>query len=160
MIEKGTAHAFVEFYRRDLGGVSRRILIPAGIMVFLGAPATCFGLAIRGSLASHFAVGIPGVIVLVCGLLLGFVGMAKLVGEEAYVGVVENGLVVKTKNAEAFYAWADLDLVTSEPAALVLKKRETQSAIRVEGFFGGLSSSALAARLEHWRRKSGWNLMP
>jgi hypothetical protein len=160
MIESDNPHAYVEFYRRDLGSISRRILIPAGVMVFLGAPATCFGLAIRGSVASHFAVGIPGVIVLVGGLLLGFLGMARLVGEEAYVGVVQDGLVVKSKTAESYYAWADLGAIKAEASALVLTKRDSDDLIRVEGNFGGLSPTALAERLEDWRRKSGWKLTP
>ena len=160
MIETDNPHAYVEFYRRDLGSISRKILIPAAIMVFFGAPAVCFGLAVKGSNASHFAIGIPGVIILVGGLLLGFLGMARLVGEEAYVGVVKDGLVVRSKTAESFYAWSDLCAVKSEASALLLTRTSDENPIRIEGRFGGLSPNALAERLEDWRRKSGWQLTP
>jgi hypothetical protein len=162
MIESDNrARAFVEFYRRDMGGISRKILIPAAIMVFCGAPAVCFGFAVKGSAQSHIvALGVGGA-VLVGGLLLGFLGMARLVGEDSYVAIAEDGVAVKTKISETFFAWSDLASIKSEPGVLVLKKSENDDgSFRLEGNFGGLKSSDLAARLEDWRRKSGWQLTP
>ncbi len=161
MIESDNpARAFVEFYRQDLGGTSRKILIPAAIMVFLGAPAVCFGFAVRGSVQAHaIALGVGGA-VLVLGLLLGFLGMARLIGEDSYVAVSEDGVAVKTKTGETFYAWSDLDSVKNTATGLVLNKTESSDAVRVDGHFGGLTHEALATRLEDWRRKSGWKLTP
>jgi hypothetical protein len=161
MIESDNAsRAFVEFYRRDIGGTSRKILIPAGIMVFCGAPAVCFGFAVKGSLHSHVvALGFGGA-VLVAGLLLGFLGMARLVGEDSYVAIAQDGVCVKTKSSDIFYSWSDLASIKSESAALVLQKSGGDQSVRVEGKYGGLTSTDLAARLEDWRRKSGWKLTP
>lgn len=161
MIESDNAsRAFVEFYRRDMGGTSRKILIPAAIMVFLGAPAVCFGFAIKGSTHSHTVALAVGGAILVAGLLLGFLGMARLVGEDSYVAIAEDGICVKTKTSDIFYAWSDLASIKGETAVLVLQKSLSDDAVRVEGNFGGLKSSDLAARLEDWRRKSGWKLTP
>ncbi|MEO7109605.1 MAG: hypothetical protein ABI183_04120 [Polyangiaceae bacterium] len=161
MSESDSPRAFIEFYRQDLGGTSSKILIPAAIMVFCGAPAVCFGLAVKGSAQSHIIALAVGGTVLVAGLLLGFLGMARLVGEDSYVAVAEDGVAVKTKTGETFYAWADLVSVKSETRGLVLKKSALDDdVIHVEGQFGGMSHASLAARLEDWRRKSGWKLTP
>jgi hypothetical protein len=161
MIESDNpARAFVEFYRRDMGGTSRRILIPAAIMVFLGAPAVCFGFAVKGSAQAHVIALAIGGAMLVLGLLLGFLGMARLIGEDSYVAVAEDGVAVKTKSGETFYSWSDLDSVKTTETGLLLNKTESGDGVRVDGDFGGITHEALAARLEDWRRKSGWKLTP
>jgi hypothetical protein len=161
MIESDSPRAFIEFYRQDMGGTSRKILIPAAIMVFCGAPAVCFGFAVKGSARSHVIALAIGGAVLVAGLLLGFLGMARLIGEDSYVAVAEDGVAVKTKTGETFYPWSDLVSIKSEARGLVLKKSESDDdAIRIDGSFGGISHTDLAARLEDWRRKSGWQLRP
>ena len=149
-----------EFYRRDLGSSSLWILIPAAIMVFFGAPCVCFGAAVKGTFNEHVLVGVGGGVVLVAGLLLGFLGMARLVGEDSYVGVAAGGVLFKSKKSETFHAWSDITHVKSEPGVIVLEMNEDALPVRIEGSFGGLSSAALATRLEDWRRKSGWNLTP
>jgi hypothetical protein len=69
--------------------------------------------------------------------------------------------VVKSKTDESFYAWSDLDAIKGETNALVLTRNSSDAApIHIEGRFGGMSPSDLAARLDDWRRKSGFKLTP
>lgn len=151
--------AFVEFFRRDLGAMSRKILIPAGILVFVGAPGVCYGAAIKGSGASHLEAGLAGLIILVSGLLLGFLGMARLVGHDAYVAVAPDGLVVHLED-DTFYPWSELRAVVAEREGLGLEFEDERAPVHVIGTFGDLSPKALAARLEDWRRKADWRLKP
>lgn len=152
--------AFLEFFRRDMGGISRRILVPAGILVFCGAPGVCYGAAVKGSGALHLAVGVAGACVLLSGLFLGFIGMARLVRHDAYLAVVEDGLVIHLETAgDAFYSWETLRSIAPKENGLALELGDA-SVVAVEGRFGGLDPKTLAERLEDWRRKALFKLKP
>ncbi len=152
------ARAFVEFFRRDLGAMSRNILVPAGILVFFGAPAVCYGAAGKVS-ANRLEIGLVGLIILLSGLLLGFLGMARLVSHDVYVAVARDGLMVHL-DADTFYPWSDLRAVVAESEGLGLEFEDDRAPVHVVGTFGDLSPKVLAERLEDWRRKAGWSLTP
>lgn len=153
-------HAFLEFFRRDLGDTSKRILVPAGILVFVGAPGVCFGAAVKGNGALHLEIGIAGAIILLTGLGLGFIGMARLVRHDAYVAVVEKGLLLHLEHGDELHPWADVRAITATDVGIAVALVDDAKHVEVVGHFGGLSHQALADRLEDWRRKSSFNLKP
>ncbi|HEX7666621.1 MAG TPA: hypothetical protein VF407_18970 [Polyangiaceae bacterium] len=137
--------------------MSRKILVPAGILVFCGAPGVCYGAAVKGSGALHLEIGICGALVLLTGLFLGFLGMARLVRHDAYVAVTNDGLVVHVEG-DAFYPWSELRAIVAENEGIGLDREGGR--VHVAGTFGDLKPQALADRLEDWRRKSDWSLKP
>ncbi|MEO8874514.1 MAG: hypothetical protein ABI461_02915 [Polyangiaceae bacterium] len=143
-----------------MGSTSLRILVPAAIFVFFGAPAVCVGAATRGQNGDRLLIGVVGAIILISGLLLGFLGMARLVGEDEYIAIAADGVVLKMKSGETFHAWSTIAAIKSETSALLFQMDDDAQSIRLDGKFGGLTSNDLAARLEDWRRKAGWNLKP
>ncbi|MGH7329436.1 MAG: hypothetical protein ACREJX_13905, partial [Polyangiaceae bacterium] len=98
---------------------------------------------------------------LLSGLFLGFFGMARLIGHDAYVAIVEDGIVLHLESGEVFHAWSDVRSITATDSGIrIALGDETAKSIDIAGSFGGLSHKALADRLDDWRRKSSFNLKP
>jgi hypothetical protein len=150
---------YLEFYRIDVSATMRRVLIPSVLLVMFGASMLCFSAAARGSQLWKPIVGFLGAVGILTGLLSAIVGMARLLREDAYVGVVEDGLVIRSKANEVFLSWDDVTRVAFVSGVVVLELREGPG-VRLDPLLPPAKMAALALRLEDWRRKSPYKLAP
>ena len=84
---------YLEFYRIDVSAPMRRVLIPSVLLVMFGASMVCFSAAVHGSQLLKPIAGFLGAVGILTGFPSAIVGMSRLLKEDAYVGVVEDGLV-------------------------------------------------------------------
>ncbi|WP_394837654.1 hypothetical protein LVJ94_12165 [Pendulispora rubella] len=166
----------LEFYRVDQSGPTKRILIPALVLLTVGPPMVLFSAAVR-KFPHSTAIGVLGAALMIAGLVIGFFGIGMLMFDDRYLAVVEGGLLVHLGNEETFFAWDSLEAIRHEGAVLVVVPRPLAvpeggnssatgmgpHAASGESLRFPLSKSKvaeIAARLEEWRRRDAWNLAP
>lgn len=153
---------YLEFYRIDVSAPMRRVLIPSVLLVMSGASMVCFSAAVHGSQLWKPITGFLGAVGILTGLLSAIVGMSRLLREDAYVGVVEDGLVIRSKGErgnEIFLSWDDVTRVAFDSGVVVLELREGPR-VRLDPLLPPAKMADLALRLEDWRRKSPYKLAP
>ena len=153
---------YLEFYRVDQSGPTKRILIPAVALLTVGPPMVLFSAALR-KFPGSVAIGVAGAALMIAGLVIGFFGIGMLMLDDRYLAVVEGGLLVHLGKEETFFAWDSLQAIRCEGEALVVVPREPSepgesAALRFP--FSKKSLPEIAARLEEWRRRDAWNLAP
>ncbi len=145
-----------EFFRVDQVASFRRVLLPAVLLLTVGPPLILFSATMK-QVRGHEVLGFLGALLTLLGLLTGFVGTGLLLGDDRYVGVRDDGLVVHIGREETFHPWEALSAIRGEDGDLVIEL--TQGA-RVRLPFGKKDLPHVVERLEDWRRKSAWNLAP
>ena len=150
-----SAPTYVDFFRADLGPAAvRRILMPAALLVALGAPMVCFGVVLR-----RVSITFMGTVSMMTGLLLGFIGLSRLLREDRYIGIRGDALVLHlTGGPPLVLAWEDIERITAEAGALVVVHRAGEE-LRYAGTFSKRKTQAVAVQLDEFRRKAAFHLL-
>lgn len=148
---------YLEFFRIDQAGAVWRIFLPSVVLLTVGPPLVLVSATMK-QINHHEWIGFVGALLMLVGLVVGISGLASLLLDDRFLGVVQEGLVVHVTKDEVFYAWADLEHVHAEGSSLVLVPRHDGEPVRVP--FSKRTLTDVATRLEEWRRKSAWNLAP
>jgi hypothetical protein len=146
----------LEFYRVDQSKPTKRILIPAVLLLTVGPPMILVSAALKKFPGSS-AMGVVGAALMIAGLVVGFAGIAMLMLDDRYLAVVEGGVLIHLGKEESFFSWDSLEKIHAEEGDLVLTVRE-QDPFRFP--FSPDRLAEIASRLEDWRRKASWNLAP
>ncbi len=158
---------YLEFYRLDLSAATRSTLVPAALLVTVGSGFVCVAAA-RIPIA---AIGVPrenvglfGASVVLCGLVVGFGGMARLLKHEGFVGVTREGVHIRADGRDEFVLWDDILSVRAQASARA-KKERAELVLREGGVVVTLPDVSappgltVSARLEDLRRKASLDLL-
>ena len=142
----------VDFFRVDRSGAVRRIFVPAGTFVVVGAFLIGGHLESRLSPDTAHLVTLTGGLVVIVGLILGFGGMAMILLENVYLLIGEVGVTCHENGKDTVIPWADLTRVALGPeAGTVLLERKNGKPVR---WFTGKSAEVVVTKVEEARRKA------
>jgi hypothetical protein len=164
---------YIEFYRLDLSSATRRVLVPAALLVAFGSGFVCVAgacLPITVDVPRDL-VGFFGAACVLVGLIMGFGGMARLLRSDGFVGLTLEGIHVRVERRDEFVRWDDVGEIraggpgkgdgrgrgraTGQSVDLVLRDARSIALPNVSGPKGVV----IRDRLEHLRRKASLNLL-
>jgi hypothetical protein len=141
----------VDFFRVDRSGAVRRIFIPAGTFVVVGAFLIGGHLESRLSHDTAHLITLIGGLIVISGLILGFGGMAMILFENVYLLIGDSGVTCHENGKEIVIEWADLTrAAASATSGIVVFERKGGKPIR---WFAGKNAELVATKVEEARMK-------
>lgn len=149
------------FFREDTPGMARALLV-AGLLISIGGFCTLLGGLERQlglPVESKVSLGVCGTVLLIIGLLRGFVVFPRVLWRECSLSVEREGLRFTWHEREPeFYPWEQITRCEGTADALVLHLQDT-SPRHIACSFGGKSFDELAKLIEACRRKAQFALL-
>ena len=141
----------VDFFRVDRSGTTTRLLVIAVIMVSAGASGVGAHLVNRLPADVSHLVSLVGGVTMIAGLVLAFGALAMMLGENVYMLIRDDGLLVHDNARETVIAWAELTkVVVDAPKGIVELRRSGKSPLR---WYAGKAAPQVASRIEEAQRK-------
>lgn len=100
-------------------------------------------------------LSLAGGLTLMAGLLVGFGTLAKLVFEDTWLAIRQEGVVLHDDDAEILVSWDELGEVIVEPAGYLVFGRAGADPVR---WYAGGVAADIAARIAEARRKAAHGL--
>ena len=141
----------VDFFRLDRGRPTRRLVGLASVLTGIGGAVVGAHLVQRRDSRAGAFVSLAGGLTLMTGLLVGFATLAKLVFEDIWIAIRQEGVVLHDDGRETTDAWEDLDGVTVEPSGHLVLAREGAEPVR---WYAGRVARKIADRISEARRKA------
>lgn len=151
----------LEFYREDTPGMARALVLAAtlitvgGLCTLLGAFSQHLGVPS----AYKSPIGMLGALILLIGVVRGFVLFPSMLWRERSLAVEREGVRFTWHDQEPeFYPWSEVNVFEGTTGALLL--RFADGSVRAySGRFGGKTFTELAKSLESCRRKAQFSLL-
>jgi len=147
----------LEFWRRDERRRFRRVLALGALFVGIGALVVGWGFSHHGRPIWVIPVGM---LVVATGPLTAILRMHRLINDECYVSVRNDGIETLLGGRLDMTRWDDLAEARYDAALnfAVLARRDGTTLV-LDIALDGIAPEALARKLEHLRRKSGMGLL-
>lgn len=148
------------FFREDTPHMGRALAISA-VLIASGGLCTLLGALARFSNGPpKLVLGVLGPVLLLCGLIRGFVLFPSVLWRERSLSVEREGLRFTQSEQEAeFLPWASIARIEGRPDELLVHFEEDDEPRRVLRSFGGKSFVELAQLLEACRRKAQFSIL-
>jgi hypothetical protein len=139
-------------------------LVPATLLISLGALGVCMTFVTHGPLAPYAnGITLAGAACMLAGLMLAVMVARPVLTHDEYVAALETGLLLKIDKEEQFLPWGAIedvrwDAARGERGAVVIRMREAEPLVLPKPF-GSAKGDAVAAKLDDVRRKAGFDLL-
>ena len=165
----------VASYRIDMTAKVWPFLVPATVLMSLGALGVCMAFVTHGPFAPYGGtITLAGGACILAGLILGSLVAKPVLTHDEYVAALEKGLLLKVEKEEKFVPWGDIESIRwdtgvrgvsgredprSEGAGgVVIRMREGEPVVLAKPF-GTAKGEDVASRLDDVRRKAGFDLL-
>ena len=148
-------------YRINMTSRVWPFLVPAALLISLGALGVCMAFVTHGPFAPYAStITIGGAASILAGLVLTIFVARPVLTHDEYLAALETGLLVKVDEGERFFAWGAIEAVRWEAAraGVVIRMREGEPIV-VAKPFGTAKGEDVAAKLEDVRRKVDFRLL-
>src|SRR5580704_14120791 len=152
----GQRGACVVSYRIDMTARVWPFLVPATLLISLGALGVCMAFVTHGPFSPYAgAITLGGASCMLAGLILSIFVARPVLTHDEYVAALETGLLLKLDGEETFVAWTAIASVRwdVEQAGVLIRMREGEPLLVVRPF-GAATGDVVAAKLDDVRRKS------
>lgn len=153
--------AVIEWYRPDLFWPVFRTWAWAALMVASGA--LCGGLSLAMQIAieswTRILMRMFGLLLTLCGALYAALSLPRVLSDETYLALFQEGVVFREKDQHHFVSWDDLmeaRVGSEEEILLLLLRREEELLITYR--FVGIKVPELCKRINHYRRQQQMGL--
>jgi hypothetical protein len=153
--------ACIASFRIDMTAKVWPFLVPATLLVSLGALGVCMAFVTHGPFHPYAgAITLGGAAAILAGVVLAVIVARPVLTHDEYVAALEAGLLVMVEEQESFLAWGAIEQVRwdGERAAVVIGLREGDPVVLVKPF-GTATGEEVAKKLEDVRRKAGFHLL-
>ena len=153
--------ACVASYRINMTSRVWPFLVPAAILISLGALGVCMAFVTHGPFHPYAsAITLGGASCMLAGLILTLFIARPVLAHDEYVAALETGLLLKLDGEEKFLAWTAIAGVRwdEERAGVVIRMREGEPLL-VARVFGTVKGDVVAAKLDDVRRKADFKLL-
>lgn len=140
----------VDFFRLDRGRPTKRALAAGGVLVAIGGTVVGAHLVHRLDTHGGAMISLAGGITLMCGLLIGFGTLARMMFENIWLAIRDEGIVLHDNGQEIAITWRDLGDVRIDPDGHLVLARDGAEALR---WYAGGSAETIQSRIEEGRRK-------
>jgi hypothetical protein len=141
----------IDFFRLDRGRPTRRLLAVASILTGVGGSVVGAHLVHRLDVTHAAWLSLAGGLTLMSGLLVGFGTLVKLLLENIWLAIRQDGVVLHDNGEETVLAWDDLARIDVEPGGHLVLARASAEPVR---WYVGRSAQDIAARITEARRKA------
>jgi hypothetical protein len=148
-------------YRIDMTSKVWPFLVPATLLISLGALGVCMAFVTHGPFAPYAGtITVLGAASILAGLVLSIFVARPILTHDEYVAALEKGLLLKVDTEESFFAWGAIEDVRwdAERAGVIIRMREGEAMI-VAKPFGRAKGDEVAAKLDEVRRKAEFRLL-
>ena len=148
-------------YRIDMTSRVWPFLVPATLLISLGALGVCMAFVTHGPFAPYAGtITIGGAASILAGLVLSVFVARPVLTHDEYVAALETGLLLKVDEGERFFVWGAIAEVRwdAEHAGVVIRMREGEAVV-VAKPFGTAKGEEVAAKLDDVRRKAEFRLL-
>lgn len=143
----------VDFFRLDRGRPTRRLLGIASVLTGVGGTVVGAHLVHRLDSTQGALLSLGGGLTLMAGLLVGFGTLAKLLFENIWLAIRQEGVVLHDNGNETVLAWDELARVDVEPGGHLVFGVEGGAREPVR-WYAGRAAVDIAARITEARRKA------
>jgi hypothetical protein len=151
----------VASYRIDMTARVWPFLVPATLLISLGALGVCMAFVTHGPFHPYATtITLAGASCMLAGLILAIFVARPVLTHDEYVAALETGLLLKLDGEEKFLEWSAIAGVRwdVELAGVLVRMREGEPLL-VAKPFGRASGGEVAAKLDDVRRKAEFNLL-
>jgi hypothetical protein len=152
--------AVIEWYRVDRSQGMRRALLAAAGAMATGSLVVGLSFLTRQPPSMRIAAAVVGFVAVVAGPLIAILGLRRSLTEDLYVVLRADGVVLHLEEPETVMPWESIARVRHDPAAravvFTLRSGELQTLTTP---FAGITTEALARRLDECRRKADFKLL-
>jgi hypothetical protein len=153
--------ACVASYRIEMAARIWPFLVPATILISLGALGVCMAFVTHGPFHPYASViTLLGASCMLAGLLLTLFVARPVLTHDEYAAALEKGLLLKLDGEERFVAWTEIAGVAWQAAesSLVVRMREGEPLVVAKSFTRA-TGLEVAQKLDDVRRKAEFNLL-
>ena len=148
-------------YRIDMTARVWPFLVPATLLISLGALGVCMAFVTHGPFRPYAnAITLGGASCMLAGLILSIFVARPVLTHDEYVAALETGLLLKLDGEETFVAWTAIANVRWDvkQAGVLIRMREGEPLL-VARPFGAATGDVVAAKLDDVRRKADFQLL-
>jgi hypothetical protein len=148
-------------YRIDMTSRVWPFLVPATLLISLGALGVCMAFVTHGPFAPYAGtITLAGSTCMLAGAIFGVLVARPVLTHDEYVAALETGLLLKLDKQESFVAWSEIEDVRWDAAraGVVIRMRQGEPIV-VAKPFGTANGKEVAAKLDDVRRKAGFHLL-
>jgi hypothetical protein len=141
----------IDFFRLDRGRPTRRLLAAGSVLTGVGGSVVGAHLVHRLDVTHAAWLSLAGGLTLMSGLLVGFGTLVKLLLENIWLAIRQEGVVLHDNGVETVLAWDELEGVAVEAGGLLVFGRANADPLR---WYAGGAARDIAARITEARRKA------
>jgi hypothetical protein len=148
-------------YRIDMTSSVWPFLVPATVLISLGALGVCMAFVTHGPFAPYAGtITVLGAASILAGLVLSIFVARPVLTHDEYIAALETGLLLKVDEAEKFFTWEEVEEVRWDAAraGVIIQMREGDTVV-VAKPFGRAKGDEVATKLDEVRRKAAFRLL-
>lgn len=152
----------VEWYRVDETPRIVGAALKGGLLITVG----CFsiGAALSSMVSDDGTVralaGAFGAVCIISGPILAITAFQKILSQEVYLALRNDGLYVQLVGRKELIAWDDVEEARTDEAGAIVIRRKGSEPLVITQQFASISPRDVCERIHAIRRKAQWNLLP